>query len=352
VRLDELWGESRRAPHQFFSFAQSILDRRLASPKSILRGQFYQYLRNDLERDVVRDTVKKGIERFWAGVDQYKESTQYKEWLRLAEDTSKSQNLDALEALYKTRILIARDERKNQLRLALEPLPPQELEERDSSQVQVAAEIFMHEELDVPYYFGIERFCLLATNNIEELLSIAADAYDALQAKHIVRRETMLSAYDQEKIVRQAADRRWSFIPKAHAEGARTQRLLSGMGAYCRTRTFLPNAPYAPGVTGIRLVHSELRRLEEPTADLGDPLSVLRNVLSESVAENLLICRETTTNDVPDGTIFYLNRTLCAYFNLPLQYGGWQDVTMSDMLTWMHGQYERPVSASPRRASG
>lgn len=345
VRLDELWVSDRRGPHQFYSFAQSILDRRLASPKSILRGQFNQYLKSDLDRDAVKDSVSEGIAQFWRRVAQFKDSMQYKEWLRAAEEASQEVSVSALETLYKTRILIARDERKKQFRLALEPLPQEELEERDSSQVQGAAEIFMHEELSIPYYFGIDRFCVLATNNVEELLASAADVYDALQAKHIVRRETILSAFDQEKIVRQIAERRWNFIPKGHAEGARTQRLLAGMGAYCRSRTFLPNAPYAPGVTGVRLTQSEMRRLEDPDQSQRDQTLVLRTVLAESVAENLLVCKATSRDDVPDGVIFYFNRTLCAYFNLPLQYGGWQDVGVSDLLTWMQGQYERTSTA-------
>lgn len=351
VHLDRLWGGERRAPHQFFNFAQSILDRRLGAPTSIFRGQFNQYLRSDLGRDIEATSVKRGIDEFWKAVDQHKDSPLYKDWLRLAEDVSKTQNIEALLQLYKTRVLIARDERKRQFRLPLGPLPQEELEDRDSSQVQGAAEIFMHEELDIPYYFGIERICILATNNVEELLSIAADLYDALYAKHIVRRETILSAIDQERLIKEAASRRWTFIPKAHAEGNRTQRLLSGIGQYCRLRTFLPNAPYAPGVTGIRLKNSELRRLDEPDPALKDALGTLKTVLAESVAENLLLCRETNAGEAAEGMVFYLNRTLCAHFNLPLQYGGWQDVEVTDLLTWMQGQYEKPAAAQ-RRAAG
>ncbi|SAL69901.1 hypothetical protein AWB69_08278 [Caballeronia udeis] len=35
------------------------------------------------------------------------------------------------------------------------------------------------------------------------------------------------------------------------------------------------------------------------------------------------------------GTVFYLNRTLCAHYDLPLQQGGWQDVTAAEMIDWM-----------------
>jgi hypothetical protein len=30
-----------------------------------------------------------------------------------------------------------------------------------------------------------------------------------------------------------------------------------------------------------------------------------------------------------------LNRTLCSHFGLPLQYGGWQDVTVQRLAEWI-----------------
>ena len=51
----------------------------------------------------------------------------------------------------------------------LGPLTGEELEERDSSAVQGAAEIFANYEETVPYYFGLDRLCTMATSNVEEL---------------------------------------------------------------------------------------------------------------------------------------------------------------------------------------
>jgi len=103
--------------------------------------------------------------------------------------------------------------------LELAPLSAEELEQRDSSQVQGAADIFLHEELKIPYYFGIERLCVLATNNVEELLSLSAGLYDGLKAKQILRRaELLLSPQEQEKLLRDVAKRKRDFIPKNHTE--------------------------------------------------------------------------------------------------------------------------------------
>jgi hypothetical protein len=237
-----------------------------------------------------------------------------------------------------TRILISRDEGKRQMSLELNPLETSELADRDSSQVQAAAEIFMHEEFGVPYFFGLERLCAMATNNVEELLSLAAPLYAGLVAKQVLRKpELLLSPYEQEKLLRDAAKRKRDFIPKNHTEGTRAQRLLDSVAVYCRDRTFLPNAPYAPGVTGVRLSQPELARLEEGPKGLAEQLSILKKVLSECVAENLLAARQSAASSNRDsGTVFYLNRTLCAHYGLPLQFGGWQDVRVDTLLEWMN----------------
>ena len=64
--------------------------------------------------------------------------------------------------------------------LQLEPLPPEELNYRDSSQVKGAADIMANDAFGMPYYYGIERLCSMATNNVEELLSLAAALYEGL----------------------------------------------------------------------------------------------------------------------------------------------------------------------------
>ena len=71
-------------------------------------------------------------------------------------------------------------------------------------------------------------------------------------------------------------------------------------------------------------------------ASLGEAGGVLRRVLAECVAENLLVTRPSAASTSrSSGTVFYLNRTLCAHYGLPLQFGGWQDVTCKDLFDWM-----------------
>lgn len=343
--LDKMWGDAKGAV-QFISYAQNILDRRMKNQENVPVGSFTQCLRDKLISNEVRAQVAEGIERFRSEVQRHKSNQRYTEWLARADQFSGEQNLESLLELYVTRILLVRDESKRQLSLDL-TLTAEELEGRDSSALRGAAEIFMHEELGIPYYFGFDRLCVMATNNVEELLSLAAALYVGLQSKQVLRKsEPVLSPLEQDKLLQEAALRRREFIPKAHSEGARAQRLLDSIGVFCQEQTFAPNAPYAPGVTGVRLSRSELAKLSSPTKPMGPAGDTLRRVLAECAAENLLIQRETqATGSRDSGTIFYLNRSLCAAYGLPLQMGGWREVSAGELVKWM----ERRHTSSGRK---
>jgi hypothetical protein len=332
--LDDLWSAGR-GQSQFVAFAQSVLQRRLEAQSEIPPVAFSQYLRSSLQPEDVRDQISKGFAAIRAEIVRYQGNPRYLEWVAHAERNLTNPSLESLEELFTTRILLARDELKRQMSLELAPLSAEELEQRDSSQVQGAADIFLHEELKIPYYFGIERLCVLATNNVEELLSLSAGLYDGLKAKQILRRaELLLSPQEQEKLLRDVAKRKRDFIPKNHTEGTRAQRLLDAIGSYCRDRTFLPNAPYAPGVTGVRLSQAESFKLN--SGNLKEIGGTLRKVLAECVAENLIISRQSAASTARDGgTVFYLNRTLCMHYGLPLQMGGWQDLSVEKLIEWM-----------------
>ena len=343
--LDEMWSGSQGL-HQFTIFAQNILDRRMTNQDVVASRSFSQCLRGEIVANEVRSNVAEGIQRFRVEVQSQADNLRYREWLNRAEKYTIEPNIDSLLELYVTRILLTRDKAKRQMSLDL-TLTAEELEDRDSSQVRGAAEIFMHEDLKIPYYFGLDRLCTMATNNVEELLSLAAALYVGIRAKQILSKpELILSPVEQEKLLKDAASRKREFIPKNHTEGTRAQRLLDSIGVYCREKTFAPNAPYAPGVTGVRLSRSELAKLTAANNPLGAPGVLLARVLAECAAENLLVPRESAASTARDsGTVFYLNRTLCAHYNLPLQMGGWQDLLAADLIKWM----ERPLTSTRPR---
>lgn len=334
--LEELWGG--RSGQQFVSFAQNILDRRFAQQTAVPAGSFTQYLSDNLTSSEIEEAYTQARSIFEAGTARLRDNVRYKEWLSRASQRPTSINTQILLELYVTRILMARDEANRQLSFELVPLSEEDLEERDSSSVQGAAEIFAHREVKLPYYYGIERLCAMSTNNPEELLALAAALYDGMKAKQVLRRQAQpqLLPREQEKRLREVASKKRDFIPQSHSEGTQAQRLLDSIGIFCRERTFLINAPYAPGVTGIRLANSEVAKLRR-MSDTSDLIfSSLRQVLFECAAENLLVTRDSSASTSREGgTVFYLNRTLCAHYGLPLQFGGWQEVTAQILVDWM-----------------
>jgi hypothetical protein len=333
--LDDLWA-SQRGQQQFVSFAESVLDRRMVQQSTIPSHSFRSHLRVDLSEREIAPSLSEGIKQFNAVVEPLKRDPQYAEWLSRAQSYVLHPTFDGVKELYRTRIEIARNQRKKQMRLDLAPLSTEELEDGDSKDDN-AAEIFMHEELGIPYFYGFDRLGSLASSNVEELLQLAAVLYEGLKTKQVLRhREPVLAPLEQEKLIRDAAKKKLDFIPRTHTEGTRAQRFLMAMGAFCRGRTFEPNAPYAPGVTGIKLSDKDTEQLKGGEAAYGARGVTLVRVIAECVAENLLLRRPTAATTNRDaGSVFYLNRTLCAHFGLPLQFGGWQDVDIQILLEWM-----------------
>jgi hypothetical protein len=333
--LEDMWG-GRSV--QFIAFAQNILDRRFALQTVVPGGTFQQYLAENFLPKDLETAYQEAREQFEAGTSRVKNNGRYSEWISKALSIPHAYNVDVLVELYTTRILIARDEASRQLSLELTPLAAEEFEDRDNSAVKGAAEIFINYEIKVPYYFGMDRLCSMATNNVEELLALAASLYDGMKAKQAMRRqvEAHLLPREQEKRLKDVAARKLEFIPRNHTEGMLAQRLLVSIGTFCRERTFQINAPYAPGVTGVRLSISELMKLQRVSKTTSPVFSIIKRVIAECVAENLLVARESSASTSREGgTVFYLNRTLCAQFGLPLQYGGWQDVTVKLLAEWV-----------------
>ena len=333
--LDKMWSDGKGSA-QFAVYAQNILDRRMKNQDAVPSGSFAQCLRDELVTSEVKQQLAEGVGRFRSYFERHQGNVRYVQWLTRAEQHMAEGSVESVLQLYVTRILMARDQSKRQLSLDM-ILTDEAFDDKDSSQLRAAAELFMHEELGIPYYFGFERLCTMASNNVEELLALAAVLYVGLQAKQVLRKsESVLSAIEQEKFLTEAAARKRDFIPKSHSEGTRAQRLLDSIGAFCYDQTFVHTASYAPGVTGVRLSRAELATLTAGSKPLGPTGVTLQRVLAECVAENLLVQRESqATGSRDSGTIFYLNRSLCANYGLPLQMGGWRDVYAADMMKWM-----------------
>lgn len=217
-----------------------------------------------------------------------------------------------------------------------------ELEERrEAADLREAAELFLHQEFNMPFYFGEDRLAQLAFANVDQFLDFAGDLFEELagiSGTNVLRVNAMLSAERQEELLRRAVRRMWDEMGGGVEEAGRARALLDGIGKYCGERTYLPNAPYAPGVTGVALRRHEANQLQEASLKAPEsPQGIIGRILSILIAHNLVTVQSSEAKE-QHWAVYYLNRAWCVRYDLPLQYGGWQAVDIDQLWQWAEGR--------------
>jgi hypothetical protein len=104
--------------------------------------------------------------------------------------------------------------------------------------------------------------------------------------------------------------------------------------------TFLPNAPYEPGVTGIAISMDDRAKLVDPRYVAAHPEhGRLAEVLAAGIANNLL---EPILDYKCKGAMWMvlnINRLLCPKYWLPLQYGGFKEKRLDELGSWLLNGY-------------
>lgn len=341
VNLEDFW----RAPNKskrFENIVYAIADRRMSLAEDVYSGSFQGFLENSIDAPGVSfeqsiETIRKRI------VDLTKGTSSYLNWIAATEEDANGQlQKEAATTWRMLEILIERHRSnlKGQLMLDV-PLGKQELAQKEKSDVRSAAEFLWSHESKMPYYFGVNRLASMASSNIEQFLSLAAELFEELSALRIMQQSLRLNPHRQQAILKRVARHRWDDIYKSLPDGGSIQKLLGAIGAYARSQTNRPTAPYAPGVTGIAILMSERDTLIKSQ----DPdLAKLRSLLATAVAHNLLepsLERRQGKKGGPAWMIMYLNRLLCVQFDLPLQYGGWRHIKPDQLTKWMNDGFRK-----------
>lgn len=350
LNLHSEWRDTR-SKKVFSDFVRSVVERRVRGD-SVVHGSFESCLRDSLNEPEQADSVTEAVQKLrqdLTGALTDRMQLRYQEWLSITETESAQQAIPLEQAIawQKLAIRISRDQRKKQFELELLPLNTEELEAGDSSGLRAAAERLLTKRYGLPYYYGMDRLIQLATNNIEEFLGMSAQLYERLAAKHTLNLPTQISAADQDRLITEHAKKRFDSIRRAHTHGDRAQSLLRAIGSFCRERTYEPNAPYQPGVTGVAITMQDLHTLRLATKKGEQPTYLeLAQVIRECVAENLMDIRSGVKQGGTEWCVFYISRLMGSVFDLPPHYGGWQGVTLGQMNQWMAGGYPGKKLAS------
>jgi hypothetical protein len=334
ILLEQFWRERNRKP-RFERLLLSVADRRARAATAVEIGSFASCLQESLEGTRWQDRIASAVEEVTQRVRALAgRAALYQEWISARERMAGT----ATERLLGWRtlgILIERDKRKAQRAFDF-VLSSEELEERERSDVEAAAELFLARELDLPYYFGPYRLASLASSNIEQFLWLAGDQFEEAVSAALLKKPIDLPPERQEAIIRKAVQRWWEEIPLRVRNGRKVRDFLEAIGKFAHWVTYQPNAPYSPGVTGIAVSMVDRDHLRDPESLKGVPrFQELAEVIASAIAHNLL---EPILDYRVKGRrwmVLYLNRALCVQFALPLQYGGFRERRLTELCQWL-----------------
>ncbi len=260
-------------------------------------------------------------------------SARYAQWF---EDADALDPVESARRWRELEIVIVRDRDRSELGLFEVELTDEERKVRSDAAIREAADLWLRREFGLPYYWGARRLAKLSAENIEQYLNLCADLFDEMLAGITLRQGAQVSRLRQDAALTAACDQFWAEIPDRRIGGRTIQQLLRHIAKLCRTETYRPKAPYAPGVTGTALSMRDRARLLDPGVRKQVPgAQELFEALHGAIGHNLLRARKDYSVKNDRWMVLYLNRLTCVRYGLPLGYGGFREKSLEEMCRWM-----------------
>ena len=332
IDLEKEW---RSRGDRFMKTALHIADRRAQFAK-VETPSFSACLQDVLDNPIWSEKIENAIDTISERIrNRVGGAKRYKEWIN-SRETFNGDPLDRAIRWRSLEIILERDLRNRQKKLsdfAQEidfTYDREDLEKQEGSDVKAAAGLFLSREFGFPYYFTDRRLVSMASSNIEQFIWLGASLFEEIISARLIDPNALLSPERQEDIIKKTIEKRWEQIPYTIRNGRDVMKFLEAIGKMAFLETTKPNAPYAPGVTGIAI---SMRARETLIQD--KKYSRLCSILFECIAHNLL--EPIMDYKLKGGRwmVLYLNRMLCVRFGLPLQYGGFREKTLSELSEWM-----------------
>lgn len=332
-RLERRW--RKRGP-AYVRFVDQIANLRVHEADGFETRAFFPAIADDLDAVKWDPLFEEGCREIETRLRRRLGNQQrYSQWLAKGATGEGTPRQRAL-AWRELEIYIERDLAKSQAAFDFDSLTEEDLGDKESSAVSAAAEIFLSRECRTPVYFGRQKLASLSSSNADQFVELAGDLFEELSAMTAGRRneDVSLSAERQHQLLKVAAARRWEGIPRRFPRGYQARSFLEAVGAFGQSQTYRPTAPYPPGVTGFGITMQDRARLIEAGKNV-KVYADLRAMLASLVSQNLLEPTLDYRNKGENLLVFYLNRLLCAQFDLPLGYGGWRKKSLQDLADWM-----------------
>lgn len=321
IILEEFW---RGRDEQYEKIVNNIARRRVKLAPDVQIDSFEDCLQNKLDSNLYEPAflgISKRIDERFSSTKKF-DLWKAKTKAMMGTYREKAIAMRALE------VIINREISSAQKTLVDFPISEKVLETKTNSAVDSAAEFFLSKEFNLPYYFGFYRLARLSSSNIEQFLTMAAGLFEEIVSESLIRKSRVLQATRQQDILKKMAKLRWDQIPRTIANGREVVRFLTSIQQLCLADTIKPNAPYAPGVTGIAISMEDRNQLIKAIKRQDNTrYAKMANIIALCISNNLLeasLDRKQGKKGGKTWMILYLNRLLCLHFGLPLQYGGWR----------------------------
>lgn len=199
-----------------------------------------------------------------------------------------------------------------------------------------SARYYICYKCNIPYYVGFENLCTLASYNVQQFLVFAGDYFDCYRIKTldmgISPKKYALTVEEQMQVLQKAVQRRWDDMELRYADIAVIRQLLDNIAKWgCESRDAERNSYAGGAYTGIGISNSALKQsIDNPKYE------ILMKTLGACLASKYLERREINKGEI---VVFYLNRWLCVYYQLPLAYGGWKKCNLDKALEMCRMSY-------------
>lgn len=330
IPLEKIWQDY---PGRFEKILKNIAEKR-ASISTEDVNNFLEYLEANLNEQRHRDAIKTAFNKVKTSAATLASSSPvYSNWLNYL-NSMDGTDFEKLIRTTQVDIILNRVINKNQLTFGF-PLTSQELEDKLGNEIESAASLFASVRNNIPYYFSFNSLAKLASNNIEQFLTFAAELYEEMISNKISGLPIEVTDSNQQQIIRDVTNKKWHELIKVIPFAQQVMSFLEAFGKMAKEETFRSSAPYGTGVNGIA-IKSSLREKQGVNWMEDQDFEPLVNVLSTCVAYNLLEVKEVTQGKKnQQWSVYYLNRWLCVKNDLPLSYGGWRPKSATELLNWI-----------------
>ena len=325
IVIDNYWPNS---PKLFYSMLESIADRRVKESSIGSCHKFSDCLMDSIDvkkyskvLNEYTNLIRERIERSAESRCVYQNILEYVD----------NQNMNIFDRAIWFQCIQIKENRKNDGQLSLFLGENENLSEFEDfvKDNEKSARYYICYKCNIPYYVGFGNLCTLSSYNVQQFLVFAGDYFDCYRIKTLdmgkSSKKYALTVEEQMQVLQKAVQRRWDDMDLRYTDITVIKQLLSNIAKWgCQSRDAERNSYAGGAYTGIGISNSMLKQnIENPKYGL------LMKTLGECLASKYLERREINKGEI---VIFYLNRWLCVYYQLPLAYGGWKKCSLDKAL--------------------